>query len=331
MHGPSLLNVALGFALMLAAPVLASAHGSNPAVAWLNEPIGVGNVVDRNYTFTWVDADVPIPTGTATIDFHFTRRRPPAFANGEIHPQLFGEIVVTGIIEKQLDNTYSWDTSQVPAGSYFIWSKVIEPPEEPMAPQIISFSPGVLTVAHPGDEVHPALILTTPNTPFGFAKKSYTLRWHAFDPDSTGRVKLEAGTSSLGADFALLADDLAASQEAFEWDTSDLEETDWYIRATISDARGLTFTTYARHLLLVTRRQSTPDAGYPADAEQVSNPPPEGCICVDGEKPDFVGLWLLGAIITVLRRRIRSARRRIADKPARRGCRRASPCARHQP
>lgn len=38
---------------------------------------------------------------------------------------------------------------------------------------------------------HPALILTTPITPFSFAKKSYSLGWHACDPD--------------GADYTLLA------------------------------------------------------------------------------------------------------------------------------
>ncbi len=86
-------------------------------------------------------------------------------------------------------------------GSYYLWSEVKEPVEENTAPQIISFSPGVLTTAHPGDPVYPAVVLRTPDAPFRFADQSYTLRCKAFDPDGTSRVKLEVDTSSLGADF----------------------------------------------------------------------------------------------------------------------------------
>lgn len=244
---------------------LAFAHGANPAVAWLDNPVGVGTVVDTELAFTWVDFDMSIPTGTATIDFYYSARRPPAYQIGEIHPLLEGTPIVQGILEKAPENRHVWDTSAVPPGAYFIWSQVIEPPEEFMAPQIISFSPGVVSIAHPGDPVHPAILMTTPDTPFRFADDSYTLSWLAFDPDGSARVKLEAGTSSMGVDFQLLAENLDPLGPSFEWDTSELEDKDWFIRATITDGRGLSFTTYSEYVLAISHPPERPDAGV-ADA-----------------------------------------------------------------
>lgn len=301
----------------------ARAHLGNPTVAWLNDPVGVGTVVDEEVTFTWVDFDMSIPTGTATVDFFYTDRRPPAYLNGEIHPLLEGTPIVQGIWEKDPDNSYTWDTSDVPAGSYFIWSVVLEPPEAILSPQIVSFSPGVLTIAHPGDEVHPALLVTTPSSPFQFADEEHVVRWQAFDPDGTGLVTIEVGTSSLGEDFETIAADLPASDESFLWITEDVPEDEWQVRATITDARGLSFTTYSQYVLQVTHVPSEVDAGVVdagsatadagvrgvPDAGFVEVPGGDGCRCVQPQDaaPSLllaVGLGLLGLFAS--RRRLRS-------------------------
>lgn len=312
--------------LWVSATTVAYGHGANPAVAWLDNPIGVGTVVDTEFAFTWVDFDMPIPTGTATIDFHYAARRPPAYQFGEIHPLLEGTPIVQGIFEKSPDNAYTWDTSNVASGTYHIWSEVIEPPEENMAPQIISFSPGVVTIAHPGDPVHPALVLTTPDTPFRFADESYVLRWKAFDPHGTGLVKIEVGTSSLGADFETLAEGLDPAAEEYLWDTAELQDEDWYIRATISDDQGLSFVTYAQYLLLVSHPEpetdagivdagsGSVDAGLEGDGGFVKTGSPDSCRCISGEtSTQTSNLWLPAGLLMVL-----GAGRRRANKRARR-------------
>ena len=253
-------------------PSVASAHGGNPALAAMQTPRGVGTVVDETFELRWVDADKPIPTGTATVDLFYTATRPPSFSAGEIHPLLEGTPIVQGVLEKDPANRHAWDTRTVPAGSYFVWSRVVEPPEEFMAPQIISFSPGVLTIAHPGDEIHPAIRITRPDSPFRYADDRFDIAWDAFDPDDSGRVRLEVGTSSLGEGYQVLADDLPATPGWFEWDTRALAETDWRIRATLTDARGLSFTTYADYPLLVTHLGLGRDGGSGSDA----GPPPDG-------------------------------------------------------
>ena len=137
---------------LLLIPASAVGHGGQPAVAYLNEPAGVDNVVDDSFTFTWIDADRPIPTGTATVDFFYMRERVSAFIAGTIPPWLDENVVVRGLLEKDLTNSYTWDTSSVPAGTYQLWSRVAEPPEEIASPQLILFSPGAEPVQHPGDQ-----------------------------------------------------------------------------------------------------------------------------------------------------------------------------------
>lgn len=295
-------TVAISSAMVLAAllPLVgtreAMAHGGQPTVAWVNDPIGVGHVVDRSFTFTWLDFDKAISTGTATVDFYYIATRPPTFSAGTIPDPLDGTPIITGILEKDLANAHTWDTSSVPAGSYLIWSRVNEPPSEVFSPLIISYSPGVLTVAHPGDPVHPAVMITTPDTPFRFADQEFEVRYSAFDPDGTGKVKLEAGTTLDGTNFITLAEDLpAVADGAFHWDTSQLAEADWTLRATITDARGLSFTHYGRYFLLVTHLGPRPDASIPDASTQndgsviptydggfedpAPKKPAEGCAC----------------------------------------------------
>lgn len=308
----------LVFALLstLAAPGLAIAHSGAPAVAWVNDPDDVGVIADREFTFTWIDSDQPIPTGTATIDFYYTARRPPTFQAGDLPELLEGEPIVLDIREADRTNSYTWDTSKVPAGSYLIWSRVNEPPEE-MSAEIISFSPGVLTIAHEGDELHPAVMLTTPDSPFRFADISYTVRWRAFDPDGSARLTLEAFQPG-DDDVYPIAEDLPAEAEgSVEWLTLDLPEGDYMIRAVITDARGLSFTNWSRYFLLVThfgpprdagvRNDAgavapTPDAGARPDAGEAEAEEP-GCGCTGGPASAVPSSLMLVLLLALYRRR----------------------------
>ncbi len=302
-------------ALVMLAPALAWAHGADPAVAYITSPSGVGNVADDGIELLWVDADRSIPTGTATVDFYYTNRQPPTFQAGERPDDLEGEVIVTGIWEKEMPNEYFWDTTNVPAGSYLLWSQVVEPPEENMAIQIIGFSPGIVTVAHPGDPVHPAIYMTSPSSPFKFSDTSFDLTWEAFDPDGTGRVRLEA---QIGADGTpiLIADDLPVTPNRYVWDTSGLEENDWILKATITDARGLSFYHYSPYVLLVTHDVPDLDAGVvdsgtapPArdggvDAGlRIKGPATDSCACTARPTEASRAPWWLAVLLLIRRRR----------------------------
>lgn len=239
----------------------ASAHLGAPPLAVLNEPVGAGTIADESFTFHWFDSNRPVATGTATVNIYYTRDIPPTFSQGVIPPTLTGTAVVTGILETDRTDAFTWDTRGVPSGTYWLWSRVVDPPNEPNQIDIITFSPGVLTVRHGSDPLAPAIVITSPNSPFRWADAQFVIEYDAFDPDGTGRVKLEAATEADLSDLFTIAEDLPASEAGqVIWDTSALPEADYTLRATITDARGRSFTAYARYYVLVTHI-TRPDAG----------------------------------------------------------------------
>lgn len=253
------------------APTLALAHPSGgPAVAWPLAPRGVGVLADQSFPFTWTDTNLFTPTGTITIDWFYTASMPPTFQIGATPPDLEGTVIVRGVPETDPANRWVWNTATVAAGSYFLWSRVNDLPTEVSSIRINAFSPGVVTVAHPGDPVHPAIFLPQPDSPFTFADQSFKVEWQAFDPDGTATIRLELMRSRDVAGAILLAEGLVATATgSFVVDTRAEPEGDLIFRATIQDARGLSFVSYPRYLLRVLHDPMPLDASvqdaHPAD------------------------------------------------------------------
>ncbi len=248
--------------LLLSGP--AWAHSGLPAVAYMLTPKGVGLVTSSTIGLTWMDANTPTPTGTATVALHYTSEIPRTFSPYVIPQTLTGTVIAT-LLETGPD-AHVWDVSNVPTGNYFVWSRVDEPPQMPPSAQIISFAPAIVSVVQPGESPGPAVLITDPDSDFRYADQSFTVRYSALDPDGTGTVRLEAVNSTTAMDFEVIADNLPAVRDgSFVWDTSRLAEGDWTLRATISDARGRTFTSYGLHFLFLAHFPPSADAG-PNDA-----------------------------------------------------------------
>jgi hypothetical protein len=260
---------------------VAQAHPLGQAVAWPLIPYDVGIVVDREYRFEWNDSNYITPTGTISIDWFYTRNIPPTFQLGATPPELEGTPIVLGVDEQDRTDAFTWDTSSVAPGSYWIWSRVNDLPGE-VTLRINAFSRGVVTVAHPGDPVYPAIILATPPSPFVIVETgSYDVAYEAFDPDGTGRVTLEAMRTRTGTDAFVIADDLPAARSAtITWDVRALREGNWILRATLVDARGLRAQAYARFLVTI-EHPTTADAGRP-DARAMPDAGPEDIGTYDG-------------------------------------------------
>jgi MYXO-CTERM domain-containing protein len=330
----------LGPALLLLAPLAALPSGpptNGPGVvghgggiaptAWPNEPYSVADVADKTYRITWSDTDAPIITGTATVDLFYTAVRPVPFQLGVVPADLVGEPIALGVLEADPTNTVEWDTEAVPAGTYFVWTRVNEPPAEMSPIQVIAFARGVVTVAHAGDPVPPAVIVSAPDDPFAIAEGPYLIRYEARDPDGSARVRIEVTTSSLGEDLRTIGQDLPAVADGqLRWDTQLEPEGSYLIRATIEDGRGLSFSAWGRWILRVEHPLPPPDAGPRVDAAIADGggalPPLEAydgglrdagtvddlgarCACRAADRPragPAAGLVLLG-LLAVLRRR----------------------------
>lgn len=298
-------SVALACAAL---PKAASGHGGIEASAFVQDPDRPGVVVDQSFRFTWLDAsDVGTATASTTHSFFFTEIIPPPwpiFAT----PDLTGEAIAEGIPEADRTNALEWDTSTVAAGAYWIWS-IAADPDLFIPAQSIVFSPFPVVVAHPGDPVHPFVVLNTPDNPAGFAEDDmFEVRYTAFDPDESAVLRLERAVD--GSDsYELVSDELPADVDG-RWmlDTSSWPPGDWVLRIRLEDERGLGFTTFARFTLLVARLDPPPDAGTSVDAGRgpdtgsssvdagvAAEVEPEAsdchCVATSSRAPNFTVLW----------------------------------------
>ncbi|HWV39969.1 MAG TPA: hypothetical protein VN033_15980 [Vulgatibacter sp.] len=252
---------------MLAAPGVAGAHLNGiPTIAWPQSPSGVGEVADDSYRISWIDYDDRATTGETTIDIHASRRMPPTYRMGVV-PRIEGDpdhlVIAEGIQEKDLRNQVEWDTSSVPAGTWFVWTVAHDDPFEMWA-----FARGAVSVAHDGERPWPAVIVTRPDENSAVGDEMVVLAYESFDPEGTAAVRLEATRALDGSGLVVIAEDLPAHPTgSFLWDTRDVEEGDWTIQATITDARGLSSSAFGRSFVRVQHRsKGTGGAGGAAGA-----------------------------------------------------------------
>jgi hypothetical protein len=244
----------------------AQAHGPLPSKAPILEPSEPCAVFDQSVMIHWQDCDCHIRTGTASIELHYVKDNTPTFIQGDRPPLLIqtSTTIMSGRKEYDLDNTFVWDTSHVPSGTYWIWSYVVDPPTEFGTISEIMFTKYPIIINHPPDAISPAVSITDPDSPIKFADDHFTVKYTACDPDPSAKVKLEYTLSHDGTDLHLLADDLPPYR---------CGDVDWIplcirpegcltFKASISDSRGMSFSSWGVYFLLITHL-APPDAGCP--------------------------------------------------------------------
>lgn len=179
-------------------------------------------------------------------------------------------------------NNFTWDTSAVPAGSYWI---VAVNNDDPL--HLASVSNGPVRISH-GGEPPPAVIVLRPDG-FNSFDKSYRVQWAA-----TGKAPLKFDLAYGLDDTAAvlmpptpLATDVQAIANAdgtwsWDWDISALDSLKvYYLRVTVTDANGVKAFTDSRYGLSVFHPMSDGDGGFvAADLSPIQLPPPKsGCSC----------------------------------------------------
>jgi len=327
--------VRLAWLLLLPAPALA--HEGGASVAWPTVPAGVGVVIDEGIELAWTDADRRFGTSTVTFDLRYSASWPPTAPAGLLPFRIDGRPIAVAVDELDPANRAHWDTRRVPAGSYMIWTLATEePPDLPV--RMVGIARGVVTVAHRGDPIHPAVIV-------GFdepirARGWVELPYEAFDPAGTASVSLEASRRFDGGERVLVARGLPAlARGTHRWELAGVPPGAWAVRARISDARGLSFVAWSRFFLHVEpsidagaadrdaldaavpevssldagdedRGAAPPDPGAAADAGSTEDaapaPPSSSCRLLDAR----AGLEMLGVLALARLGRGASRRRR---------------------
>jgi hypothetical protein len=214
------------------------------------------------------------------------------------------------------DNGFTWNTSAIPTGTYWIIAATTDPPYD-----IYTVSDGPVRVSH-GGPAPPAIILVRPDG-FGTFDKSYRIRWLLVGeaPFHVDLDYLSDDDVRAGATWKPIATDVPLTAEpdgsyAYDWDTSALQSAHIYhVRATVRDASTLSAYTVSRAGVTIYHPGSLPDlARAPVDMSVEEQPQP-GCELEGPERPGssawswIIGLGLAAAAFCLSRRATRLAHR----------------------
>ena len=295
-----------------------------PTIASFDQPEGVGVVADQSFTFSWQDNDADM---TANFSMYYQPVNLPP--NGRVD-QLDATPIPNGQAMPIMDpdDSLTWDTSGVPAGSYFLFSITRE--DDPTLPESFGASNGVVTVRHAGDPLFPAVIVTEPGAIAPPVGDGFAIRWEASgDGPLTATVRgkprdAAGGYEDLIVDMPLEADG-ATQRGCYVWDLG-LEPIGYYeVQVEVKDGAGRTHTAYPVNAITLLRDPAAdagprptcatpaePDAGVDdADGGVAADAAPggsddggSGCH-VAGGRGDAAGLLLVGLALLALRRRAR--------------------------
>jgi hypothetical protein len=106
--------------------------GNTPPTIAITKPDGVSDTADQSYLIRWVDSD---PDNNATISLLYS------INSSCSSPTL----IITNIPEDDSANSYSWNTSSIAAGTYYILATISDSVNTPVS----SCSSGPVVVGHP--------------------------------------------------------------------------------------------------------------------------------------------------------------------------------------
>ena len=113
-------------------PWLQRPGGNVPPVITLTTPPAGGASVDASYTVRWVDGD---PDDDARIALFYDTDR----------SGFDGRPIAEGISEDDPSDSFTWDTSEVPEGRYYIYAVI----SDGINPPVCCYGPGWVLVDHP--------------------------------------------------------------------------------------------------------------------------------------------------------------------------------------
>jgi N-acetylneuraminic acid mutarotase len=185
---------------------------SYPPTVTVTAPPIEGASADSTYTINWTGSDLN-PEDTLTVDLYYDTDLNPATRN---------------LIVADIDNTgsYDWDTSGIPAGSYFICAVIDDGSET-----AYDYSDGQLTINHA-----PTITVIDPDGVSDTAHTFYEITWDGSDPDpdDTLSVALYYDNDLDPATKTFIYSD-PSNVGSYTWDTSEIAEGDYYIYAEIND------------------------------------------------------------------------------------------------
>ncbi|MBI4509159.1 MAG: hypothetical protein HY698_05960 [Deltaproteobacteria bacterium] len=302
---------------LLVSPGLARHSGGVPTRITFASPGARFDVADGNYDVTWAENS---DDKTGELAFFYQPSNVPV--GTKLSSSLHAGTPIPGGEKVPVEgdaNVLKWDTSSVPAGSYFVYSVTQDPPLDPVA----SFSPLPVTIRHQGDPPWPAVTVDKPDVgelPSGVA---FAIRWRASGASPLhatiryGAVGTEDPPEEIAADLPMVGHANGTFAGCYAWDLSLVPLDSYYIQVEVKDSAGRSHSAYSRSSVVVDRDSSSADpknvptcadepwdAGSPRSDGGRKGDDDGGCSCEVGRdrKPGGVSAVLLLGLLTSLRR-----------------------------
>jgi hypothetical protein len=234
--------------------------------------------VDQTLEVSWTDGDED-PTGR--LVFHYLDHAPPnavgvaaVDAAAPLIPSADGiyvscscnaDLGCADFGPRDCRNAFSFDTSAIPDGTYWVIAVNDDPPF-----RVYAVSDGPFRVAHAGARPAPAVIVLRPDA-IGFVDRMTTTQWIAQgDPPlrfslsyaAEGEIMASGASGLAGGVYKPLSDDAsdvelvprADGTYVFDWDVGDLSEGLYHLRVAVRDGQGRTSYSDSRAGLFVLHR-----------------------------------------------------------------------------
>ena len=192
---------------------------NDPPVIYIETPDSQNEVADENYVIQWQSSD-PENDALAIGLFYSDTENP----NNSI------------TIETGLSNSgeYEWDTSQIEEGAWFVCGTASDGELESY-----DCSDYTLEINHTKPNNPPEIVIYSP-IPFEVIDAGVNVQWSVTDADGDLIEIYLLFRHSSNTGFATISSGLAPSGSLF-WDTSALDEGDYYLAISASDGRATTW------------------------------------------------------------------------------------------
>jgi hypothetical protein len=230
--GSALLSLAILFAPR-AETCVPGCSGYHLAFTGPGGPDGSGlATADRSVEVTWQDA---IDGNGATFDLLASPDAVPAFPMHAFPAQLPGEVLALGL-SATARTSWTWDTSRVAAGTYFLYAVFHNSPFNTL---VMPFA--VVAVAHDATTAvsTPAVFVRSPRGASS-ASGSVSVAFDAATGSaSAGSVDVYVGAPPDASNPVLVAQGLsAAAAQTIDWDSRGAASGEYVFKAVVRDANG---------------------------------------------------------------------------------------------
>ncbi len=214
---------------------------NTPPTFQIIEPDGESDFADIEFTIMWMDSD---PDDDASISLYY-----------DIDNFNFdGELIAEGLGE-DADGTsgfYTWNTTDVPEGGYFIYGICDDGTNEPVSRY--SSYPVMVNHTQPANEI-PFIQLLEPDGEDDYADSEFTITWTDSDPDDDASISLYYDTDSTGYDGVLIVNALSEDANGnfgyYTWNTTAIFHGEFYIYAICDDGNNEPVKVYALNPVIV--------------------------------------------------------------------------------